>query len=140
MPAPDLKKQLELEKLLQNPHPGKFDTRVQIRDKHGEVVHMQPYTCHVLDGSKYFERPKQSGNVFYEDGSPAGRVTRTLNGNKAALKFDEGAAHIAMKTPVDEKRELADQLQAAKDELAAIKKEQAELKALSKEEGDINVV
>jgi hypothetical protein len=58
-----------------------FDLRTKITNSKQQVLADQPYTLFVDNGIKMFERPPQSGQFFYEDGStvpdadkPAGAV------------------------------------------------------------------
>lgn len=115
--------QEKLAKLLENPDPSKFDSRVHIRDERGNLVLVQPYKLHVISGSKYYERPVGSGNLWLENGQPAGRMV------KGEVK--EGLAHeewITPKTGADKLYEdlakKTQQYEAAMKELEAIKKEQ----------------
>jgi hypothetical protein len=67
-----------------------FDRRGQIRDpKTGKILVWQPYTEHIRKEGVFLERPKNSGNLFYEDGTPAGRMN-------ADRKIELKASHIAM--------------------------------------------
>lgn len=114
----------QLAKLLENPNPEKFDTRVHIRDARGNMVHKQPYKLHIIGGKKYYERPVGSGNLWYENNESAGRM---LAGNI----IDKKADHIDWIPPKTGAEKLYEdlattkqQLDAARAEIDAIKKEQ----------------
>lgn len=44
--------------------PG-FDFRVEVRDKHGNIVKYQPYRMTIVDGVRVFER---DGKKYHENG------------------------------------------------------------------------
>jgi len=79
-----------------------FDLKVTHRNpKTGAVVGHDPYRMRTGKGGKTFERPINSGNLFYEDGSAAGRWEDD--------KFIKGAEHKAYAMPLskDEKVQAA---------------------------------
>lgn len=108
---------------------GDFDPkRVQWRDpKTGRVIKVKPYRLVIENHEKFFEYPKHSGNLWYENRMPAGRWEH-IEGKRVIKK---GAEHVEYVAPLtaDEKimldvlqtKEKNRQLEA---ELAAIKAEQ----------------
>lgn len=75
------------------PQPLKeFDKLVHVRDQHGVLIDENHYAYHIIEGTPYFERPIGSGNLFYPNGDPAGR----LEGREVL----EGKAHIEFEKPV----------------------------------------
>lgn len=112
-------------KVIEQPelNPEGFDLRVQIKDANtGKVIRHQPYTCHIVGGSKLFERPKGSGNLYYESGLSAGRLGRDGQGNKYA---DTTKAHIEIAEAKEVTLEaIASENESLKAELAALKAEQ----------------
>lgn len=99
-----------------------FDRRGQIRDpKTGNIKVWQPYTEHVRKEGTFLERPKGSGNLFYEDGSAAGRID-------ANRKLNLKAEHEIILAPQTEAQKLHQTLveresRIAKLEAELIKKE-----------------
>ena len=111
----------------------KFDLRVQQWDARGRVKSVNPYRVHNQAGATYFERPVNSGNLWYEDNTPAGRVTVTRNEKGAIIskKFDHNAPHIAYSAPLSAEEQTHYENETLKAEnaklaaeLAAIRSEQ----------------
>lgn len=98
----------------------KFDLRTHIRDKKGRLVATNTYRCHIVNGSKFFERPVGSGNLWFEDGTAAGRWV--------AGKVDKGAEHIAYTAPQAAPDTFATELQNAKSEAEQLRREIAAIK------------
>lgn len=121
-----------------------FDKIVQVRDKHGNLVSENHYAYHIIDGSPYFERPIGSGNLFYPNGDPAGRMKKReviLEGPESAhLEYVApltGAAKAEQDLNVERAKnaELIRELEALKLEAAkeaAAQKKVDEAKAASK--------
>lgn len=87
------------------------------------------YTLHIIKGIRYFERPIHSGNLYYENNRPAGRLAFDAKGDYA---INEKATHVAYVAPPTGAeliaRELSEEKTAraqAEAELAAIKAERA---------------
>lgn len=121
--------------------PNKFDLKVHHRTRKGHLIKVDPYNLYIDKGTHYYERPILSGNLFFENNAPAGRIERDFdkNGNIISEKFDFTAAHKEYVPPVTGAEKLAAEnadLQAkyaqAQAELAAIKAE-LEAKAGAKE-------
>lgn len=117
-----------------------FDLVTHRRDKFGKVIEINPYRMFCFGDERYFERPKLSGNLFFGDGSAAGRLgTRTVERanpktkemQKVIENFCEmGAAHIAFVAPPTSDQKLAQEMADAQITNAALK---AELEALKQE-------
>jgi len=102
-----------------------FDKRVQIRDpKSGRVIATNPYRKFVRKEGEFYERPVGSGNLFWDDNTPAGRaIFHTDAAGKVSIKeIQKGAEHVA---PVSEKSK-ADKLV---EDLVAKEKKIAELES-----------
>lgn len=114
--------------------PNKFDLRTHIWDAQGTLVSKNPYRSFIIEGRQYFERPVNSGNLWYENNQPAGRVELEFNdkGHIAKKTFDFAADHKDYVAPLtghekihyelEHERSRVAQLEA---ELAMIRKEQA---------------
>lgn len=110
---------------------GNFDFhKVVVRDeKSGRVLSKNPYRAHIVKGVRYFEHPVGSGNIYFENKQPAGRIEFTAKGEPLVK---EGAAHIAWEPPKtqdqtvgEQNAKLAIENEKLLKELAAIKAEQA---------------
>lgn len=106
-----------------------FDIRVHYVDgATRKVTHKNPYRMHVVKGVQYFERPVGSLNLFYKDGSPAGRLDeKALAKNKMEVLV--GAAHVEWVAPKSESELREMEYQAAIKKSAALEKELAAMKA-----------
>lgn len=87
------------------------------------------YRLHVINAVRYFERPVNSGNLWFENNKPAGRLT-------GPNQIDRAAAHIEFTPPPTGAERIARELVEAKKialdamvELEAIKKERDALTA-----------
>ena len=107
-----------------------FDTRTHISDAvTGRLIKLQPYRLFVRDEVRYFERPKLSGNLFFENGTPAGRM---IGGKLDPHAEHVLAAEVAQPITPDEMLEKNAALEA---EIAALRAEkEALLKAQKKPE------
>lgn len=79
-----------------------FDLKVTHRNpRTGAVTKVEPYRMRTGKGGKTFERPVNSGNLWWENGEPAGRWEDN--------KFVEGAEHVEFTMPLskDEKIQAA---------------------------------
>lgn len=116
------------------PDPNKFDLMVHRWDSQGHLVGKNPYRMHLDGDRKYFERPVNSGNLWYENNQPAGRVELEFNdkGHIVSKSYKPEAKHIEYTVPLsgadkmhyelEQERMRSSELQA---ELEAIKKERA---------------
>lgn len=93
-----------------------FDLVVHKRHpKTGKTVSVNPYRLYSIQGTQYFERPKGSGNLFYKDGSEAGRM---IEG-----KVDSKAEHIEWKVEPTQDELTAQSLAAKDQEIDRLKRE-----------------
>lgn len=107
------------------PDPNKFDLRTHHWNGQGHLTKLNLYTCHVVEGRQYYERPINSGNLWYENNQPAGRVTYK-DGVKA---IDTAAAHLAYTQPLDGAEKLHFELAAEKVRTAELEAELAAIMA-----------
>lgn len=91
-----------------------FDDRVTIRDaKTGEIIRFQPFRLRIINSVRYYERPKGSCNLVYENGEHAGRF---IDG-----QVDLSAKHVEFIEPKTITKEDLEQENAElRRELAAI--------------------
>jgi len=108
-----------------SPDPNKFDLRTHIWDGQGQLVRKNLYTNHCVEGRNYFERPIHSGNLWYENNTPAGRV-EYVNGVKS---IHEGAPHKEFTPIPDGDDALIHALEAEKARSADLAAELAAIKA-----------
>lgn len=102
-----------------NPHGG-FDLRVKITDaKTGNLIRHQPHRIHTNGQIRYFEFPKGSGNLWFENNEPAGRVEYDAKGIKSILPDADHIEYI----PEAKNVALEERLEAAEQELAALRAE-----------------
>jgi len=98
-----------------------FDLVVHKRDaKTGRVTQVQPYRMFSRDGIEYFERPKGSGNLFFRNNEPAGRMIED--------KIKKGEKHLEWAAPLNADQQLAQQHASQAQELAKVKAELEEMK------------
>lgn len=89
-------------------NPG-FDLVVQHRDpKTGRVVKVNPYRMIAHEGVQYFERPKHSGNLWFQNGEPAGRYENN--------EVKRGAPHQEWIPPMTADDKLAQRVVSAEEE------------------------
>ena len=119
------RKQLEY-----TPDPNKFDLVTHRWDAQGKLVHFAPYRKFIQSGVEYYERPVNSGNLWYENNQPAGRVICEFNekGHICSKAFDLSAQHVDYTPPLTGDQKLAAQLSTTMDENAALKAELAAIK------------
>lgn len=98
-----------------------FSLKVTFRDeKSGVVVDKDPYTLHVVDRARYWERPVGSGNLFDKKGQPVGRWDASKPEGKRFLK---GEPHIAFERPLTQDQKLARDLVEKDARIEALQKE-----------------
>lgn len=128
------------------PAAAAFNKRTHYHNARGKLTKTDHYRLHMQGHTQYFERPINSGNLWFENGEPAGRVEFTLDEKtkKSIKKIHPEAEHKFYSAPLEgaeklsfENQELAEsnaKLSAANEaalaELAAIKAE------LSKKDSD----
>lgn len=112
------------------PDPSKFDLRTHVWDAQGALVKKNLYTNHCIEGRQYYERPVQSGNLWYANNQPAGRVTYVLQADGRTIKnIDEKAEHIAFIPKLEGDDALFYALEQEKTKSAALEAEIAAIRA-----------
>lgn len=123
--------------------PNKFDLRTHVWDASGHLVKKNTYRSYIINGRTYFERPVNSGNLWFENNQPAGRVELTFNdkGHIVKKEFNFEAAHKEYSAPLTGAEKVHYELEQErtrnvqlKAELEAIKRESALARAVPKEE------
>lgn len=119
-------------RLKYEPDPNKFDLRTHVWDSQGHLEAKNPYRAYIVDGSKYYERPVNSGNLWFENNQPAGRVELTFgkNGTIASKRFDFAAEHKDYAVPLEGAEKLHYELEQAREKNAQL---EIELSAIRKE-------
>lgn len=114
------------------PDPNKFDLRTHVWDSQGHLVSKNLYRSFIIEGRQYFERPVNSGNLWFENNQPAGRVELTFgeNGKIAKKEFNFEAPHKEYKAPLTGTDALHFELEQQREQNAALK---AELDAIRQE-------
>lgn len=109
----------------------KFDLATHKRDKYGRVLQINPYRLHVIDGLKGFERPVGSGNLWYENNEPMGRLKEVVDEKtkKVTRSFEIGAPHVEYVPPLTADQKIAQENAEQKTKNAALESELAQLKA-----------
>lgn len=116
------------------PDPNKFDLQTHAWDAQGKLVRVNHYRLYIIEGVSYYERPVNSGNLWFENNQPAGRMLLKLNGNGVIIskELQPDAPHIEWKKPLEgdealhyELEQANTRLKEAEAELAAIRAEQA---------------
>lgn len=114
------------------PDPGKFDLVTHQWDSQGQLVKVNTYRSFIRDGAQVFERPVNSGNLWFENNQPAGRVECKFNdkGHIISKVFNPEAEHIAYTAPLSgaekvhyEKEQLRSRNAELEAELALIRAE-----------------
>ena len=120
---------------------SKFNLKTHKFDGRGRLVGKSPYRMHVVSGEALFERPVNSGNLFYENGDPAGRVeyTKGPKGQITGKTFKRNEAHKAYVPPLSGAEKVSAENENLKAEnlklmaeLEAIRAEQAAKQAEAK--------
>lgn len=106
-----------------------FDLRTHYIDPATrKVSHKNPYRMHAIKGVQYFERPVGSLNLFYKDGSPAGRIDEeALKKNRWEVLVD--APHVDWVAPKTEAELREQQYEQAIARSKELEKELAAMKA-----------
>lgn len=112
--------------------PNRFDLRTHIWDSQGTLVQKNLYRTYIMEGKQYFERPVNSGNLWFENNQPAGRVELTFNedGKISSKKFNFGAPHQEYTPPLTGAEKIHYELEQERAKSAQLK---AELEAIKKE-------
>lgn len=111
-----------------------FDLRTHIRHpKTGVLERTNHYRLFCEGSEQFFERPKYSGNLFYMNNEPAGRIVQTKNPTtgKTRNEIKRGEPHVDYIPPATRDQVIAKQLVQKDDEIRAL---QAKLAALEQEQ------
>jgi len=101
-----------------------FDFRTEIRNpKTGAIIERNPYRMRINKHGKTFERPVDSGNLWYEDGSAAGTIEMVEGKEKMTLNGE----HKAYIKPLSKEQTV---MNALSDKDSTIAKLEQDLKAL----------
>lgn len=114
--------------------PNKFDLIVHRWDTQGRPVGKpNHYRKFILGDKEVYERPLNSGNLWYENNEPAGRVELEFNDRGHIIKkeFKWGAEHIEYVAPLTGDAKVAAELASQK---ARADQLEAELKAIKAEQ------
>lgn len=114
------------------PDPNKFDLVTHRWDNQGKLIAKNPYRKFIVEGREYYERPVNSGNLWFENNQPAGRVICEFNdkGHIAKKEFDFSATHTEFIAAPTGSELLAAELVAERAKSAQL---EAELRAITKE-------
>ena len=112
------------------PDPNKFDLRTHVWDSQGNLVSKNTYRSFIMEGRQYFERPVNSGNLWYENNQPAGRVELTFceNGKISKKEFHFEAAHKEYTAPLSGSEALHFELEQQKSRTAELEAELASIR------------
>lgn len=124
---------MQSKRLEYKPDPNKFDLATHRWDSQGQLVGRNPYRKFIVGDRSYYERPVNSGNLWFENNQPAGRVEYTLNekGHITGPKhFDPDAPHKTFTAPLQGAEKIHFELEQAHERNAAL---EAELAAIKKD-------
>ena len=107
-----------------------FDLRVHHRHpKTGELEKADPYRLHVRGSEHFYERPVNSGNLWFKNGEPAGRVEMRENPvtGKMLPEIIKGQPHLAYSPPPTKDQVIARQIAQKDGEIAELRRKLASL-------------
>lgn len=105
--------------------PG-FNLQTHKWNSRGMLESVDHYRLHCIRGTQYFERPVNSGNVFYKSGDAAGRIVRSGTN----FSVDHDAKHEAYTAPPTGAEKVAKELAHKSSEVERL---EAELNAIRAE-------
>lgn len=108
------------------PDPNTFDLTVHKWDSRGHLKAVNPYRLHFYQGAQYYERPVNSGNLWYENNQPAGRVKYNANREKS---FEFKAPHVTYVKPLAGAEKITFENLSLKEQNAQLMKELQQIKA-----------
>jgi len=111
-----------------------FDLKVTHRNPStGAVIGHDPYRMRVGKGGRTFERPVNSGNLWWEDGEPAGRWEEN--------KFVKDAPHVAYTMPLSKDQKVQAAFSEKDSKIAKLEQDlkDLELKAINQEQEVVKV-
>lgn len=92
---------------------------------------MNHYRAHIVGGTTYYERPVNSGNLWFENNKPAGWMEYTFgeDGSIADKKLHIGAEHRTWAKPLTGADKVHYELEAQKAKNAELEAELAAIRA-----------
>ncbi len=111
--------------------PNKFDLQVHAWDGQGQLTKSNHYRAHIMGGATYFERPVNSGNLWFENNQPAGRMEYVFgeDGKIASKELHKDAPHKAYTKPLNGAEKVHFELEAERAKSAQLEAELAAIKA-----------
>lgn len=128
---------MQSKRLEYKPDPNKFDLVTHRWDSQGHLVAKNLYRKFIVGDRSYYERPVNSGNLWYENNQPAGRVEYELNekGHIAGPKtFNHDAPHKNYTAPLLGAEKMHFELEKERERSAAL---EAELASIKKERENV---
>lgn len=128
-------------RLTYTPDPNQFDLRTHIWDAQGALVGKNLYRKFIVGDRTYYERPVNSGNLWFENNEPAGRVECEFNDKghivrKEFLVGEKAAPHKVFTAPLTGDAKAHFELEQIRAKNAAL---EAELSQIKKEREAIEV-
>lgn len=113
------------------PDPNKFDLMTHQWNGQGQLIRKNTYRGLIVEGRQYFERPVNSGNLWFENNKPAGRVEyrRDEEGRIIGKDFSFDAKHIDYVAPLTGADAMHAELEQERAKSAALEKELAAIRA-----------
>lgn len=114
--------------------PNKFDLVTHRWDNAGNLVAKNLYTLYIVEGASYYERPVNSGNLWYANNKPAGRVNLVFgtDGNISSKAFDFKAEHKEFVPPKTANEQLHYELEQTREQNAQLAAELEQIKRAQK--------
>lgn len=111
--------------------PNKFDLQVHAWDGQGKMIKANHYRQHIIGATTYYERPVNSGNLWFENNQPAGRMEYTFgeDGKIASKELHKGAPHKDWTRPLSGTEKVHFELEQQKAKNAQLEAEIAAIKA-----------
>jgi hypothetical protein len=109
-----------------------FDLRTEIRNpKTGQVITKQPYRLYARKGGHYFERPKNSGNLWFRGGEAAGRIVDNV--------IDTSLDHVEWVAPLSHDQKINEVLSSKESKIQELEHQlrDLELKSINQEKDEI---
>ena len=117
-----------------------FDLNTSVRDKKtGRVIETKYYRLRCSKVGKFFERPINSGHLWYENGEPAGQYDYDAEKGK---EIKIGAPHVEWRAPLTKDQEALQYIQDLENKIADLEAVQIkkEADAKVKVEAEVKIV
>jgi len=113
--------------------PNKFDLQVHAWDGQGQLVKANHYRQFIIGGITYYERPVNSGNLWFENNQPAGRMEYELgdSGKIGKKTLNKEAEHLVFTKPLSGAEKVHFELEKARERNAQLEAEIAAIKVES---------